>query len=346
MFGVSEAPNAFTDRSFSGIGMTEIFVRKALLVMLVLVAGAVAVSCQDTATREQAVTKQESEKASPPPPQSQSPPAANPVAGGVIQLVKQRGELRVGMQVGYVPFQMPGTEGKLIGFDVDTAELAARSLNVQLRIVRLTWPELIPSLLDGTSDIVMSGMTVTPERNMDVVFTIPVLESGRMFLVHNANAQRFKKFEDLNQPGIFVVSWPGGLGSLRLRQILPKASYREFPNRGRALTEVIEKRAHALVDDEFGIRQGVSTYPEALASGFKPLTYEPIAWAIPPGDPHWLNWLNNLIRVIRKDGRLDELKKKWLQDYFLDIHGSSTHPESSIETPVAPAPQRRRSKKP
>jgi len=326
--------------------MTGIFVRKAFLVMLALVAGAVAVSCQGAATQEQAVTKQEVEKVPPPPPESPSPPAERPTAGGVIQLVKQRGELRVGMQVGYVPFQMPGTEGKLVGFDVDAAELAARSLNVQLRIVRLTWPELIPSLLEGTTDVVMSGMTVTPERNMDVVFTIPVLESGRMFLVHNANARRFKKFEDLNGSGIFVVSWPGGLGNLKLRLILPKASYREFPNRSRALTEVIEKRAHALVDDEFGIRQGVSTYPEALVSPFKPLTYEPIAWAIRPGDPHWLNWLNNLIRLIRKDGRLDELKKKWLQDYFLDIHGSSTRPESRIEPPASPAPPRRRSEKP
>lgn len=296
--------------------------RKATAIVMSLLAAAVIASCQRPVSEEKEPPKTENKTAVARP---QSPPVERASVPGVIQSVKQRGELRVGMQIGYVPFQMPGSEGNVVGFDVDTAELAARSLKVQLRIVRLTWSELIPSLLDGTTDVVMSGMTVTPEHNVDAVFTIPVLESGRMFLVHATGAKRFMKFEDLDQAGIFVVSRPGGLGGLKLKRMLPKASYREFPNRARAVTEVMEKRAHALVDDEFGIRQGVSAHPEALASSFKSLSYEPIAWAIRPGDPHWLNWLNNLIRAIKKDGRLDELKKKWLQDYFLDIHGRSRH---------------------
>lgn len=238
--------------------------------------------------------------------------------GGVLQAIKQRGELRVGMQVGYVPFQMLGNEGNLVGLDVDAASMIASDLKVGLRIVRQNWQDLIPSLLEGQTDVVISGMTVTPERNFEAIFTLPVLETGRMFAVRASDSQRFKDLEGLNQAGVFVVSPAGGTGDIRLKDVLPKASHREFPDRKRALAEVLEKRAHAFIDDEFSVRMACATHSDLLSCHFKPINYEIIAWAVRPDDVHWLNWLNNFIRRMQGDGRLEELKRKWLQDYFLD----------------------------
>ena len=238
---------------------------------------------------------------------------------GAIQSIKRRGELRVGMQVGYVPFQMPGPGGSLVGFDVDAAQMTARALGVGLRVVKQSWEELIPSLLEGKTDLLISGMTITPERNLEVLFTMPVLETGRMFLVHTKNAERFKNLQDLDAPGVFVVSVAGGPGKLRARELLPRASFREFPDRETALNEVIQLRAHAYLNEEFDVRMACAKRPDILIGRFTPLTYEPIAWAVRPGDTHWLNWLNNFIQISQRDGSLDELKKKWLQDYYLDI---------------------------
>jgi polar amino acid transport system substrate-binding protein len=239
---------------------------------------------------------------------------------GAIAAIKQRGELRVGMQVGYVPFQMVGRGGDVVGFDVDTAELVARGLMVNLRIVRKNWQELFPALLDGDIDVIMSGITVTPARNAEALFTVCVLETGRMFVVHGTNAAKLQSFKDLNQPGVFVVSAEGGLGDLNVRDALPRASYREFPNRKLALAEVLEKRAHAVIDDEPSIRMAAATHAGVLVPCFTPITYECVSWAVRPGETHWLNWLDNFIRVLQKDGTLEQLKKKWFQDYFLDMH--------------------------
>jgi len=241
---------------------------------------------------------------------------------GTLATIVQRGELRVGMQVGYVPFQMQGPDGAIVGLDVDLADIMARSLKVNLKIVPQTWQEVLPSLEARTTDIAMSGIVVTPERNIEAAFTIPVLETGRMFLVHVNNSDRLKKLEDLDHPGIFIVSWPGGLGPIRFSDILPHASFRQFPDRERCLAEVLDKKAQGLIDDEFSIRLACATHPDKLVSNFKPVTYEQIAWAVRPGDSHWLNWLDNFIRIIQRDGRLDELKRKWLQDYFLDMQAN------------------------
>ncbi len=246
-----------------------------------------------------------------------------PSLGGVLEAIRNREEIRVGMQVGFVPFQMLDEQGRLIGFDVETAAMTARSLGVGLRIVRQSWGELIPSLVAGKTDLVMSAMTVTPERNMEVVFTRPVLETGRMFLVHRKSAAPFRKFRDLDKPGVFVGFTADGLGKLRIREILTRAGTREFPDTRQALEEVFQRRCHGYVDGEFAIRMACAKNADLVVSRFVPLTYEPIAWAVGPGDSHWLNWLNNFILLIQNDGRLDALKKKWLRDYFLDMGGSS-----------------------
>jgi polar amino acid transport system substrate-binding protein len=244
-------------------------------------------------------------------------------ASDTLSSIKQRGELRVGMQVGYAPFEMLNTSGELIGFDVETANLIANALKVELRLVRLNWPEVIPMLLDGRIDIIMSGMTITPEKNLQVMFTAPIVETGRMFVIQAKSSHNFKNLKDLDTAGAFVVSVPGGAGELRIRELLPNVSFREFPDRKAAITEVIEKRAQAYIDEEFAIRALCAGKSSVLTSKFEPLTYEMIAWGVRPGDIHWLNWLNNFILKIQGDGRLDGLKKKWLHDYFLDLRAPS-----------------------
>lgn len=285
-------------------------------------AGLLLCACQWFSVQKEESPKPPEQKASSVQPPQEAPDRAD----NTIEAIKKRGELRVGMQVGYIPFEMLGSDGTLEGFDVDLARLVARNLMVNLRIVRLNWQELMPALDSGEIDVIMSGMNVTPERNVNVLFTIPVIESGRMFVVHKSNADRYGKFASLNQTGTFVVSAPGGLGEIRPGVLLPKASHREFPSRKAALEEVLNQRAHAFIDGEFSIRLAAAMHPESLVTNFKTITYEPIAWAVRPGDTHWLNWLNNFVRLIRRDGRLDDIKKKWFQDYFLDIKGGSTPP--------------------
>lgn len=248
--------------------------------------------------------------------------------GSTIDEVIKRGELRVGMQVGYTPFEMDGKGGSVVGFDADMAGMVAKALKVNLNLVRRTWGELIPALLDGQIDIVMSGMTVSPDRNAQAMFTSPVVETGRMYMVHVKNVQRFRKLVDLNHPGVFVVAGPRCLGEIKIGEVLPEASYREFPDALSALNEVLEGRAHAIIDEEFAIRLAAATYSDRLASSFEPITYEPIGWAVRPDDNHWLNWLNNFLLTVQRDGRMDVLKKKWLHDYFLDIPQEGTAPKT------------------
>jgi len=215
------------------------------------------------------------------------------------------------MQAGYVPFQILDSDGQAIGLDVDAAGIVAQALGVRLRIVRQDSRELIPSLVRGKTDVVMSALSITPERNAQVVFTRPVLATGRMFAVHREHAEGLQQLSDLNRAGLLLVSGPAGYGKLKAEEALPLAACRELTDSRSALDEVIQGRAHAYVDEEFAVRMACAKYPDLLMGRFEPFTYEPIAWAIRPSDIHGLNWLNNFIDIMQHDGTLDALKEKW-----------------------------------
>ncbi|HKY90058.1 MAG TPA: transporter substrate-binding domain-containing protein, partial [Nevskiaceae bacterium] len=94
------------------------------------------------------------------------------------QIIK-RGELRVGLEAGYMPFEMLDKNGNIIGFDVDIAKKMASVLKVKVRFVNTQWDGIIPALLTDKFDILMGGMTITPERNLQVNFCKPYIVVGQ-----------------------------------------------------------------------------------------------------------------------------------------------------------------------
>ena len=85
-----------------------------------------------------------------------------------IQKILERGELRVGFESGYVPFEMTDKKGEFIGFDMDYGRRLAKAMGVKFVPVNTAWDGIIPSLMTDKFDIIMGGMTITQERNLRV----------------------------------------------------------------------------------------------------------------------------------------------------------------------------------
>ena len=90
----------------------------------------------------------------------------------VTDRILARGEIRVGMSGNQPPFNMKNRTGRLIGMDVDLASALARTMGVEAKLVRMPFQDLLPALERGEIDIVLSGMTMTSERNLKVVKTV------------------------------------------------------------------------------------------------------------------------------------------------------------------------------
>ncbi|HVT35149.1 MAG TPA: transporter substrate-binding domain-containing protein, partial [Nevskiaceae bacterium] len=166
-----------------------------------------------------------------------------------LNQVLKSGELRVGLEAGYMPFEMRDKKGDIIGFDVDLARLMAKYLGVKVKLVNTQWDGIIPALLTDKFDLLMGGMTITPERNLQVNFTDPYITIGQSVIINKKNAGEIKSYRDLNDPKYTVVTKLGTTGDIAAHKYMPRAKIKEFESEADAATEVRNGRADGYVYD-------------------------------------------------------------------------------------------------
>ncbi len=231
-----------------------------------------------------------------------------------LEDILKRGELRVGFEAGYVPFEMTDKNGNFVGFDIDMAKEMAKAMDVKFVPVNTAWDGIIPALLSNKFDIIMSGMTVTQERNLKVLFADPYIIVGQTILLNKKYEGDVKSYKDLNDKKYTVTSKLGTTGEQAVKRNIPKATYKSFETETEAFLEVLNNRADAYVYD---LPNCVYLYAQQGEGKVifldEPFTYEPLAWAINKGDPDFLNWLNNFLRQVKNDGRYERIYNKWIK---------------------------------
>lgn len=81
--------------------------------------------------------------------------------------------LRMGVEGAYAPFNALGPDGKVHGFDIDFGEELCKRLQRRCEWIVVQWDGLIPALQAGKFDVLMSSVTMTPERREQVRFSEP-----------------------------------------------------------------------------------------------------------------------------------------------------------------------------
>jgi polar amino acid transport system substrate-binding protein len=230
-----------------------------------------------------------------------------------IEQIMKKGELRVGFESGYVPFEMTNKKGEFIGFDMDYGRRLAKDMGVKFVPVNTAWDGIIPALMTGKIDIIMGGMTITQERNLKVNFADPYIVVGQTILLNNKLKDQVLSYKDLNNPKFIVTSRMGTTGEQAIKRYIPKATYKGFETEAEAGLEVINGKADALVYDLpfCGFLYGSQGKGKTIFLS-DPFTFEPLAWAINRGDPDFLNYLNNFLRQTKGDGFYDRMYKKWI----------------------------------
>ena len=271
---------------------------------------------------------------------------ASPVQGIDVELAEdstlegilRRGQLRIGLEAGYMPFEMidkrsglrqrdMGHGGvrrsvrqvHLIGFDIDIGIEMAKALGVKPIFIDTLWPSIIPALNIGRYDIIFGGMSVTEERKKKVDFANPFLTVGQTILLNKKHQGIVKSYKDLNNPQYTVISKPATTGEAAVREMIPNCTYQPFDKEIEGAMQVLNGRADAFVYDlPFNAVFMAMHKTDKLVFLDKPFTTEPIAWALRKNDPDFLKFLNDFLSEIKKDGRFDRIYNKWFKstDWF------------------------------
>ncbi|MBW2450459.1 MAG: transporter substrate-binding domain-containing protein [Deltaproteobacteria bacterium] len=236
-------------------------------------------------------------------------------ASPVLDRIQKRGELIVGTMGNMPPLNMTSKDGEIFGLEPDLARLLANAMDVKVKFVTRPFNELLPALQTGEVDMVLSGMTITPERNRKVAFIGPYFISGKAFLTKIKTIAYADEAADVNNPNTKIVALKGSTSQAFAEAALDKTTLFTTGTYDEAVDMVLQDKVHAMIADYPICIVSVFRYPEAgLLSVVTQLTYEPIGIAIPANDPLLMNWTRNTLNNIEGSGTLDELKLKWFAE--------------------------------
>lgn len=227
----------------------------------------------------------------------------------VIETIKQNGVLKVGMST-FVPWAMRDKEGELIGFEIDVASELAKDMGVEIEFVPTAWDGIIPALLAGKFDVIIGGMTITPERNLTVNFTAPYAHSSLGVMANKELAEGLSWPDDYNSSDVTFVCRRGATPCTYIGENFPKATLRQFDDQAQTTQEVMNGNAHAVMGSQPLPAFTIYDNPDVLFSptdeGIDPGNE---AFAVRKGDPDALNYFSNWILI--KDAWLQERHDYW-----------------------------------
>ena len=231
----------------------------------------------------------------------------------VLQTILERGAINIGLSA-FVPWAMRDKNGELIGFEIDVAKKVAEDMGVDINFVPTAWDGIIPALLAGKFDIIISGMSVTIKRNLTVNFTRPYARTGYIVIANSKLAEEkgIAGLEDLNREDITIASRRGSTGAVAMERHFPKARKIYFDDDILSVQEVANGNIEA----------ASSTPPKAAfeierrGDVIRILSNEQLsptreAFALRKGDPDALNFFSNWIQEAEASGWLGERRAYW-----------------------------------
>jgi polar amino acid transport system substrate-binding protein len=235
----------------------------------------------------------------------------NLASESVIEIIKERGALRIGLDF-FVPWAMRAKNGELVGFEIDVATRVAEDMGVEIEFVPTAWDGIIPALLSGKFDVVIAGMSVTPERHLRINFTAPYATSGMMIAANSKTVPGLTRVSDFNNADITIGAKRGTTAVDAIQKNAPKARLRQYDEEVVGMQDAI----NGTIDAYFSS----SPVPERAVASSEGRLYLPVqktfdgtieSFAVRKGDPDAIVFFNNWILLRQQDGWLQERHDYW-----------------------------------
>lgn len=238
-------------------------------------------------------------------------------AGTTLAQIKAAGELRIGCEAAYVPFTYR-LDGKIVGYDVELADLLCKPLGVKPNFIDTAWAGVIPSLYAKKFDVVMSSMSYTKERLERVGFTVPYAEASQALLIRAADADKIKTTADLNGRTLAVkLGSPGQILQEKIAASLKSAGgsgfkeVRTFDDHPSAYVALAQGRVDGVLNTLATLAMVLKDAPGkyAIVKGMGGDNWAGIAAR--KEDTELIAYLDTQLAALKANGAIYQLQEKW-----------------------------------
>ncbi len=228
------------------------------------------------------------------------------LAQTALERVRQSGELRVGTDATYPPFE--SAEGdSYSGFDIDLMEAIAREMGVRARFINAGFDGIFPALQNGSFDAVISSVTITDERKAAMLFSDPYYDSGQLIAVRE-ETQGIDKPDDLKGKTVGVQINTTAQYDLEKRE---GVTVNKDNTIDLALLNLQNKRIDAVVGDAPVLKYMIFKSFRGLKTVGRRFTDEKFGIAVAQGNEALVAEINKALKNIKESGEYDQIHEKW-----------------------------------
>jgi len=225
---------------------------------------------------------------------------------GASTIVGAKPLLKVGTSADFPPFEFQDEKtGAYLGFDIDLINAIGKAADMEVQIVNTAWDGLIPGLLTGNFDCIISAMTITEERLKAVAFSDPYFSSSQV-IVTKVDDTAIKTVEDLQGKQIAVQI--GTTGDLEASEI-EGATVKRFNLAPDAIQEVRNGSVPACIID-LAVAEEIAKEYKDIKFG-EPITTESYGIAIRKNNTELIQKINDGLASIKASGEYDEIHADW-----------------------------------
>ncbi|NDY93308.1 basic amino acid ABC transporter substrate-binding protein [Ideonella livida] len=237
----------------------------------------------------------------------------------------------VGTDAVYAPFEFQNERGEIQGFDIDLVKAVAQRAGIEVKFVNTPWEGMFNTLAQGDRDILVSAITITPERAQTMDFSAPYFDARQLIAVPAAS--KVQRFADLKPLRVAVQT--GTTGDEVVSQLLGKTNPRlkRFESTPLALQELDAGGVDAVVADNGVIAHYVAHHPGARFKSVEDPSFIPEQYGlvVKKGNAALLAQLNDGLVKLLADGGYAEIHTRW-------FGAAPTALPGSVPTAAATAP--------
>ena len=232
-----------------------------------------------------------------------SAPAAAPAPAAKVYVV--------GTDAAYAPFESQNEKGEIVGFDIDVVKAVAKNAGIEVKFLNTPWEGIFNSVAQGDRDLLVSAITITPERKQTLDFSEPYFDAQQLIAVRSDS--KIAKFEDLKHLKVGVQNGTTGDEVITKLQGKSTPNVKRFESTPLALKEMESGGVDAVVADNGVVVHYVNNNPD---SKFKTLSdssfaSEQYGIAVKKGNAELLEKINKGVAGIKADGTYNQIYAKY-----------------------------------
>ncbi len=237
--------------------------------------------------------------------QATATPSASTSGGGLDGKT-----LVVGHDVNFPPFEFLQND-KYTGFDLDILNAIAEVGNFKVDARAMDFNGIIPALQANQVDMSIAAMTIKPEREEVIDFSIPYFRTGLVLAVKPDNTDIVNP-EDLKGKTVAVKIGTSGEAFIRALPYADEIQISTFDANNDTYLAVINGNVDATINDDSTLRYYIASEgPGTLKVVGDLLTGDDYGIAVPSGQTETLQVVNNALLELAKNGTYDQLYEKW-----------------------------------